>query len=216
MRLVQKKDVSSSDLWIDAVYEGGSSLSDEPIHAILGTQNMKGIRPKNRDDGKTAFIALHSTSDEFEWPDFLDVSTGVYTFYGDNRTVGKHLLASDGNKALERVFRGDFATKEGRLLIPPFFIFSSAKGHPPRSVQFVGLAVPGFSGPQEDWCIAKFFKGSSGRFHNFQIKFTILADCRINKEWILDLLNGEPSSRNCPNWYKEWIELGKRIPYVQK
>lgn len=216
VRLVQKIDVRESDLWMNAVYEGGPSLADEPIHLILGTQNMKGIRPKRRVDGKTAFIALHSTADEIEWPDLLDQSTGIYTYYGDNRTVGNGLFSSDGNKAIERIFSSDFDTQEGRLTIPPFFIFSAVDGFAARSVQFKGLAVPGCSGPQEDWCVSKFFRSTTGKFHNFQFKLTILAERSISKKWINDLINGEITSPNCPDWYQEWIEFGARTPCVIK
>lgn len=156
MRLVQKKDVRDSDLWMSAVYEGGPSLSDEPIHLILGTQNMKGIRPKRQVDGKTAFIALHSTADEIEWPDSMDHSTGIYTYYGDNRTVGNGLLSSDGNKAIERIFSSDFDTKEGRLTIPPFLFF----------LQWMVLQLGLFS--LRDWqCRALVAHKKIGVFQNF-------------------------------------------------
>jgi hypothetical protein len=214
--IIKRENVHQSDLILGAIYEGGPSLSDEPIHDLLGTQNMKGIRPKNDKDGRTVFIALHSNSNESEWPDFLDESAGTYTYFGDNRDNYKDLLDTDGNKALHRVFNGDFDTEKGRMLIPPFFVFSSVTGIASRSVKFEGLAVPGYHGPQEDWCVAKFFKSSGTKFQNYQIKLTLLADKRIKREWILDLLQGEPLSTNCPEWYSEWVETGIRIPFVSR
>ena len=213
---VPKEQVSQSDLWVGAIYEGGPSLSDEPLHAILGVQNMGGIRPRNDLNNQTVFISLQSTSNESEWPDSLEKSTGVYTYYGDNRSSMKKLLDTDGNKALHRVFNGDFDTQKGRMLAPPFFIFSSVFGYAARSVRFEGLAVPGCNTPDADWCLAKFFKSGVSKFQNYQIKLTILADRRIRKNWVDDLLDGDPLSPNCPDWYSEWVDSGVRIPYVQQ
>lgn len=212
--IVRREEVSKSDLILGAIYEGGPSLSDEPIHDLLGTQNMSGIRPKNGKNGRTVFIALQSTSSESAWPDYLDRSSGTYTYFGDNKTALKDLLDTDGNKALHRVFNGDFDTQKGRMLIPPFFIFSAVTGYSARSVRFEGLAVPGYTGPEEDWCVAKFFKSSGTKFQNYQIKLTVLADKKIKQEWITDLLLGDPLSVNCPDWYSEWVETGIRIPFV--
>ena len=33
-----------------------------------------------------------SSTEEPEWPDFLDIETGIFTYYGDNRTPGHTLL----------------------------------------------------------------------------------------------------------------------------
>jgi len=214
--IVTQEQIGESDLWVGAIYEGGPSLSNEPIHAILGTQNMKGIRPKNDHAGHTRFIALQSTASQSEWPDSLDKSTGVYTYYGDNRDATKKLLDTDGNKSLDRVFRGDFDTPEGRKKIPVFFVFTSVSGYAARSVRFEGLAVPGYNASQEDWCVAKFFKQGDKKFQNYQIKLTILAESRISKEWISDLKKGEPLSANSPSCYSKWVDSGERTPLVHK
>ena len=121
--LINRENVHQSDLVLGAIYEGGPSLSDEPIHDLLGTQNMKGIRPKNDKDGRTVFIALHSNSNESEWPDFLDESAGTYTYFGDNRDNYKDLLDTDGNKALHRVFNGDLILRREECWFLPFLFF---------------------------------------------------------------------------------------------
>jgi len=212
--IVRREEVSKSDLILGAIYEGGPSLSDEPIHDLLETKNMSGIRAKNDQKGRTVFIALQSTSSNSEWPDYLDRSSGTYTYYGDNKTALKDLLDTDGNKALHRVFNGDFNTQKGRMLIPPFFIFTTVTGYAARSVRFEGLAVPGCTGPEEDWCVAKFFKSSGTKFQNYEIKLTVLADSQIKREWITDLLLGDPLSINSPKRYSEWVKSGIRIPFI--
>ena len=214
MSIIPQEQVKSSDLIIGSIYEGGPTISSEPISTLLGVGNMGGIRPKVN-LGATSFVALLSTNSETEWPDGFDGSNGSYTYFGDNRSSGRGLLEPHGNKAFHRVFEADFSTQEARLQTPPFFIFSIATGHPGRSVKFEGLGVPGDSSNEEDWCVAKFFKDKDNKkFLNFQIRLTILADHQITATWIADLAAGEVLTPNCPAWYANWINTGRRVPYT--
>jgi len=214
--IVKQENVRGSDLTIGTIYEGGPSLSDEPMHLLLGTANRGGIRPKNTEDGHTAFIALHSTSNVVEWPDTFDGKIGRYTYFGDNKYVDKDLNETPGNKAIQRVFKRQFETKLERLQSPPFFVFTSVSGMAPYSVKFEGLAVPGSSSPEIDWCTAKFHKQKGSKFQNYQFQLTILACRRIRQEWVKELLAGNPVAESCPEWYSEWLETGARVPYTHQ
>jgi len=214
MSIIPQELVKSSDLITGSIYEGGPTISSEPISTILGVGNQGGIRTKVN-HGEISFVALLSTNSETEWPDEFDSSNGSYTYFGDNRSSDKGLLEPQGNKALQRIFESNFSTQTDRLKSPPFFIFSLAPGHPGHSKKFMGLGVPGGASNEEDWCIAKFFKGKNNeKFLNFQIKLTILADHRITASWLADLAAGEVLTPNCPAWYAEWIKTGRRVPYT--
>lgn len=82
-------------LLIDAIYESGNkgNSSDDPFHPLLGVGNQGGFRKSKM--GKTsdyAFIVLFTTGTEIEWPDFLDRQTGIFRYYGDNRTFGRDFM----------------------------------------------------------------------------------------------------------------------------
>jgi len=49
---------------------------------------------------------LYTTGAEPDWPDVLDVHTGVFTYFGDNRSPGRELHDTQrkGNLLLSRVF----------------------------------------------------------------------------------------------------------------
>ena len=102
-----------------------------------------------RDSGeKKNFIVLYTSGENKDWPDQLDVNTGQFTYYGDNRKPGRKLHATNGNKILERVFD---SLHSNRSKIPPFFVFrKSPTVASSLSVQFKGLAVPGFLGLPSD------------------------------------------------------------------
>src|SRR5690606_21992447 len=144
--IVDFENLKKSDLIIDTIYKGGKrgNTSDDPLSKLfpkLG--NMSGFRKKNRDDdsGKLAYVILYTSMSEIEWPDYLDVETGVFRYYGDNRKAGNHLTDTKqgGNKLLEEVF-GILNSGENLDDIPPFFVFK--KANEGRDVQFLGLAAP--------------------------------------------------------------------------
>ena len=103
--------LNEAELIVDAVYKGGTAgnTGDDPISKLfpkLG--NMSGFRKKSREDDKSkwAYVVLYTSMNELEWPDYLDVETGVFRYYGDNRTPGNELTHTKqgGNKLLEEVF----------------------------------------------------------------------------------------------------------------
>ena len=48
MKIIQFTDIKTSDLFIDAIYEGGTNknISDDPIKEIFPVGNAGGFRPR--------------------------------------------------------------------------------------------------------------------------------------------------------------------------
>jgi hypothetical protein len=205
--------VASADLIVGAIYEGGPGLADEPIHKLIGTGNMGGIRAR-KGKASDGLIALFSTEDQPEWPDKIDRETGVLTYFGDNRTGMSDLLDPSGNQHLHTAFRRDLAEEKNRVLAPVFFVFTKAENAPPRSVRFEGLAVPGSYLPDPEWAVAKWFTEKSGRFQNYVIQVTLLADRVVNRSWVEDLIAGDGSGQNAPANWRHWVETGVRTPLI--
>ncbi len=202
-----------SDLIIDAIYKGGKSgnTGDDPLSKLfpkLG--NMSGFRKVKRrdDDKKLAYVVLYTSMTELEWPDYLDVETGIFRYYGDNRKAGNELTKTKqgGNKLLEEVFS---ILNSGKNLedIPPFFVFK--KGTEGRDVQFLGLAAPGNPTISPDKDLVAFWRTlGNNRFQNYESYFTILdtKDQAIKYEWLESLLNDHEHSLNlAPNVWKEFV-----------
>lgn len=210
---ISTEDVAGADLMVGAIYEGGPTLADEPIHKLVGTGNMGGIRAR-KGTSTDGLLALFSTEDQPEWPDRIDRSTGVLTYFGDNRTSVSELLDPSGNQHLHSAFRRDLSSEKARILSPAFFVFTRAEDAPPRSVRFEGLAVPGSPLPATEWAVAKWFTEQSGRFQNYVIQVTLLADRVIQRSWVEDLIAGRGLDTGAPANWRHWIETGERTPLV--
>src|SRR5262245_6632665 len=136
---------------VDAVYEGGQTKdagSDAICKIMPGSGNQGGFRAAGSGEDKK-FVVLYTSGEDRDWPDHLDLNTGQFVYFGDNKTPGHELHDTQrgGNRILRRVFDLLHGDTNQRARIPPFFIF---KKYPTpasaRSVQFKGLAAPGFQG----------------------------------------------------------------------
>ena len=168
IRIVPHEELPDADLIIDAVYEGaaGGQLSGEALSKLLpGTGNLGGFRAAGRGDDKK-FVALYTSGEDKDWPDRLDLHTGQFLYYGDNKTpgYGLHDTRPGGNRILRRVFDLLHSTRPDRSRIPPFFIFKKySTPASARSVQFKGLAAPGFSGLPATADLVAVWKTSKGQ-----------------------------------------------------
>ncbi len=205
-------ELNKSDLNLDAIYKGGSkgNQSDDIFPKLLGLENSGGFRAlKSRTEPK--MLALVSSAEETEWPDFLDIETGIFTYYGDNRTPGHTILdtAKKGNKCLENLFNWTHEGGLNRKKVPPIFIFVK-NGKKGRDYRFRGLAVPGnpiFSQTED---LVSIWKSKNGfRFQNYKAIFSILSISKIKREWINDIHKGNTFSNNCPIIWKKWIDTGE-------
>jgi Restriction endonuclease AspBHI N-terminal len=91
-QVIAFEDLGSTDLIVDAIYDGkDNSLASDPISRLLpGCGNMGGFRLAGTGQDKQ-FVALFTTGLEKDWPDRIDLNTGQFTYYGDNRTPGHEL-----------------------------------------------------------------------------------------------------------------------------
>ena len=215
VRTVPYEDLSVADLIVDAVYEGepGGMLSGEALSKLLpGVGNQGGFRASGRGDDKK-FVVLYTSGDDKDWPDSLDLNTGQFLYYGDNKKPGHELHATQrsGNRILRRVFDLLHGEPPQRILIPPFLVFQKfPTAVSARSFQFRGLAAPGFMGlPPTADLVAVWKTSNDQRFQNYQAVFTILDVPHIDRSWIDALQAGEPLSSHMPAAWQEWVKQGK-------
>lgn len=206
---------ATEGLIVDAVYEGeaGGRLSGEALSRLLpGVGNQGGFRASGRGEDKR-LVALYTSGEDKDWPDNLDLSTGQFVYYGDNKHPGHELhdTQRSGNLILRRVFSLLHASPPQRSLIPPFFVF---KKYPTavsaRSFQFKGLAVPGFVGLPPTADLVAVWKTTEGqRFQNYRSVFTVVDAGVISRAWIDDLAAGRSLTVNAPAAWVEWVERGR-------
>ena len=217
-KIVEFNNLCNEDLYVDCIYRGGTipNLSSEPFHRLIpGCENSGGFRKTLRKDGsgKYAYIVLYTSMEELEWPDFLEVETGLFRYYGDNRTPGNKLLETKkkGNRILEDVFS---LLNEGTNLedIPPFFVFKKTGNG--RDIQFLGLAAPGNPNISPDKDLVSFWRTiKDNRFQNYEAYFTILDTGKepISRKWIEALINNHDENlKYAPRAWIKFINNGRK------
>ncbi|MBX8472591.1 restriction endonuclease [Pseudomonas sp. RIT778] len=211
-------ELSSSDLMIDARYAGSrnGNSSDDPLTKLLNLSNQGGFRIRGkRSDPR--LIALLSSMEDLDWPDELDLSTGVFTYYGDNKKPGRKLDETNryGNNLLELIFERQHSGS--RADIPPIFVFTKAGIY--RDVIFRGLAVPGRIGSTHNDDLVAVWHASKGqRFQNYRATFTILDLPEISRDWLTDIINGvrASDSAHAPLEWMKWVRSGQYTPLIAK
>ncbi|WP_434766444.1 restriction endonuclease [Pseudomonas triticicola] len=211
-------ELSSSDLMIDARYAGSrnGNSSDDPLTKLLNLSNQGGFRIRGkRNDPR--LIALLSSMEDLDWPDELDLSTGVFTYYGDNKKPGRKLDETHryGNNLLELIFERQHSGD--RANIPPIFVFTKAGIY--RDVIFRGLAVPGRIGSTHNDDLVAVWHASKGqRFQNYRSTFTILDLPEISRDWLTDIINGmrASDSEHAPLEWMKWVRSGQYTPLIAK
>ncbi|WP_281972380.1 restriction endonuclease [Ruegeria faecimaris] len=214
-KIVPFSQLGTTDLVVDAVYEGGNSgtAADDPISKLLpGSGNQGGFRAAGRGEQKK-FVVLYTSGEDKDWPDHLNLSTGQFVYHGDNKTPGHELhdTRRGGNRILRSAFDNLHSVPPSRDNIPPFFVFEKYPTEKSsRSVRFRGLAVPGFTGLAATSDLVAVWKSSDGqRFQNYQASFTILDVPVVQRGWLIDLGKDSGSSKNSPHSWLEWIRTGR-------
>jgi len=210
MRRFSFDELETSDLIIDAVYEGGRSgnAGDDPLPRLIGVSNQGGFRYLGRKDSPRLIVVTSSFNDP-DWPDLLDRETGILTYYGDNKHPGRglHETPRNGNLLLRDLFDALHSRPPQRLDVPPVLVFGNAGYF--RDMVFLGLAVPGAPqlNPMEDLvAIWKMARGQ--RFQNYRAALTILDVHCVSRVWLKDATAGHPLSSNCPRAWKRWVMTG--------
>ena len=220
LKIIKYDDLATAELLVDAVYEGkeGGFLSGEPLSKLLpGIANLSGFRPSGKGK-KKKFVVLCTSGEDKAWPDRLDLDTGRFIYYGDNRNPGTELhdTPGGGNQILRNAFEMLHVEPDQRRHICPFLVFQK---HPTpvssRSFQFKGLAVPGHADFSEKFDLVAFWTTfDRERFLNYRATFTILDAPRISRAWIEDLRAGKVPSMHAPSAWREWVETGRYRPLM--
>lgn len=216
MNSVSFSKITSADLVVDAIYEGGSAgnTSDDPISKLLpGCGNQGGFRAAGKKDNKK-FVVLYTSGEDRDWPDSLDIHTGQFIYYGDNKTPGDELHSKSGNLILRRVFDLLHRTPHDFSTIPPFFIFQKYSTEASsRSVQFKGLAVPGFPALPATADLVAVWKTKEGqRFQNYRAILTVLDVPAVKRSWLDELAKEAPDHEFAPSAWRDWIDSGRYLP----
>lgn len=203
--------LSGADLILDAVYEGGraGNAGDDPLGPLLGVSNQGGFRHLGRRE-RPHLLVITSSMAEPDWPDSMDLETGLFTYYGDNRKPGLDLHDTPrwGNRMLRDLFGRAHDMPSRREEVPPVFVFRTAGTY--RDVRFLGLGVPGAAGlPGTEDLIAVWRHADGQRFQNYKATLTILDVARISRNWVDDIRSGAPVSSNAPVEWLNWIKSGQ-------
>jgi len=219
LKIFPFEQLSTADLIIDAVYEGGSSgnVADDPISKLIpGIGNMGGFRFAGRGKDKKV-IVLYTSGEEHEWLDTIDHTTGQFVYYGDNRTPGHeiHDTPRGGNLLLRYLFDSLHDDADPRANVPPILVFLKyPTERSSRSVQFKGMIVPGFQGVPPTNDLVAVWKTSNGqRFQNYRALFTILDVEMVSRKW-LDTLNSEQNTDLQPEAFYNWKRTGIYTPLI--
>jgi hypothetical protein len=204
-------ELKTADLVLEAIYRGGSvgNVSDDPLARLLPVGNQGGFRYKKLAGSGITLVVLYTSGVDRDWPDVLDVHTGRFTYFGDNKTAGRELHDTQrgGNLILREAFMG---AHEKRFDVPPFFIFE--KGVRGRDVVFRGLAIPGGPELSEDEDLVAVWRTSGGtRFQNYRALFTVLDVATITRPWIEELLGGQRGGHHAPDAWRIWRETGRIV-----
>ena len=221
MKVISFTYLSTTDLIIDAIYEGGNAgnAGDDPISKLIpGIGNMVGFRYSGRESRKK-IIVLYTSGIDKDWPDTFDLNTGMFTYYGDNRTPGHelHNTPRKGNLILRQIFMDLHSEDPNEYkFIPPIFIFTKyPTENSSRSVQFRGVAVPGFSGLSSAHDLVVVWKSTKGqRFQNYKAIFTMLDIAVVSRKWINDITRNVYVTINAPQVWSSWEKSKKYTPLI--
>jgi hypothetical protein len=214
------------ELRVDAQYRNTNNWKDRRDEFNMmfrsfadgkGIPNAGGFRYRRTIGGaggidQAAFVLLTTTLSEAEWPDRLDLETGIFTYYGDNRTPGKSIrdTSQRGNQILENTFEKLHLGRRNK--IPPFLIFQRLTEKGNSFMRFLGLAVPGADGLTSLDDLVAIWRFQHGRrFQNYRSVFTVLAEEIVPWSWLDDIVRGMPpcESTDCPKRWKSWALNGR-------
>lgn len=215
----------TQELRVDRLYRNTNNWTsqDDEFNKIFrffdgkGINNVSGFRPKslanskNTDIENCAFCVLITNLGETEWPDEINLETGLFTYYGDNRAPGNSIESTPvgGNRLLQSVFHK--LHSQNRELVPPLLCFEVVKNNMKSYMRFLGLAAPGAQGLSSvDDLVAVWKIKAAQRFQNYRAIFTIFKEETLSKAWLEDIVDGvNPSdSMHCPDSWSYWVSTG--------
>lgn len=215
-KIVPFANLDDADLVVDAIYEGGEAkhAGSDPLQKLLRVGNSGGFRMLgSARQGNVHLCVLFSRLANIDWPDRLSPETGVFRYYGDNKTPGSKLHSTPrlGNLFLRDTFARLHSGR--RDLIPPILIFT--KGPKGRDVVFRGLAIPGTGGGVQQEDLVAIWRTSKGeRFQNYRALFSILDVPTVSRQWLKSCLEKTPNDSEAPRAWLRWRDSGKHDPLI--
>ncbi|WP_408006084.1 hypothetical protein [Saccharopolyspora karakumensis] len=97
--------LGTANLVVDRLLDGGlqGHASDDPIAQLLPVGNQGGFRYKSSPErGSVQLVVLYTTGAESDWPDSLDLQTGIFTYYGDNKRPGANYTTPAARESIHR------------------------------------------------------------------------------------------------------------------
>ncbi len=185
------------------------NAGDDPLPLLLNVSNSGGFRYRGRVHA-LELVVLTSSNKDPDWPDMLDRETGVYTYFGDNKSPGRglHETPRKGNELLRRIFNLAHSGIEGRRKVPPILLFENTGEW--RDVVFLGLAVPGTTALRASEDLVAIWRISKGsRFQNYCARFSVLKTPSLSRAWIVDIIAGNPHSSNAHPVWSYWVQTGQ-------
>lgn len=202
-------ELAVADLVLDRVYSGGTQghAGDDAIGKLLPVGNQGGFRFKGSVVSEAVrLVVLYTSRAEVDWPDHIEPTTGDFTYYGDNRKPGKdlHDTPRGGNLLLRNIFAASRAGADERLRVPPVFLFEKVSG---RDVMFRGLLAPGSPRLTSDEELVAVWRTTRDlRFQNYRAHFTVLQTPIVRREWIDEIVAGNPLGDACPVEWRSWVK----------
>lgn len=201
--------LDTADLVLDRTYQGGAfgDVRDDPIARLLPVGNQGGFRYSGSPRlGTVRLVALYTTGAEPDWPDELDLASGSFTYYGDNRSPGRELhdTQRQGNRLLANLFEKSRSGPEARKTLAPVLLFE--KVGIGRSVRFRGLLAPGGPTLSPDQELVAVWRSARGqRFQNYRAILSVLDVHSVSRQWLMDVLSGDTLSAACPLAWRNWV-----------
>lgn len=202
-------ELAAADLVLDRVYSGGTQghAGDDAIGKLLPVGNQGGFRFKGSVVNEAVrLVVLYTSGAEVDWPDHIEPTTGDFTYYGDNRKPGKdlHDTPRGGNLLLRNIFAASRAGADERLKVPPVFLFERVSG---RDVMFRGLLAPGSPRLTSDEELVAVWRTTRDlRFQNYRSHFTVLQTPIVRRDWIEEIVAGNPLGDACPVEWRSWVK----------
>ena len=218
MNLIPFSELASADLVVDAIYEGGNAgnHSDDAITKLLpGCGNQGGFRAAGKKANKK-FVVLYTSGEDKDWPDTLDIHTGQFVYYGDNKTPGEELHSKAGNQILRRVFDHLHHAPRDFSIIPPFLVFPEASDHQQFSIS--AIQGPGRAGLPRTPCNRRFdrrLEDNGGPPISELSRHTDgAAKCTHHQtlSWLNELTTDVPNHELAPSAWREWMATGRYVP----
>jgi hypothetical protein len=198
-----------ADLVVDRVYKGGTAgtVADDPLARLLPVGNQGGFRYKGSPSADTVkLIVLYTTGAEASWPDHLDIYTGDFAYWGDNRSPGTELHTTQrrGNLLLSKMYALSNEGPNERAKVAPFLLFDKPGTN--RDVRFRGLLAPGSPRlPPEEELVAVWRSTKGHRFQNYRAHFTVLDTLKVSRDWLSDVIGGNTLGTHCPDTWRRWV-----------